>query len=418
MNNPRINANTATTGACLTTGHAESLPGTGSRIRVIRTLEGMEEIRLAWTAWRGHRDADIDFCKTLLGCWSESTRPHVVLIELNGQPDAMLVGSASTTTLSERIAYMKLPVSRVRVLNFVYGGFLGNQSENNSKLIIKEIEQSLQRGDADVAILSYVRENTLLHQFATRIRSVLMRDHFSTSQSHWIMDLPKAADDIYAAISLEHRASQKEETRKFRKFRAAFPDLQVVRFQGTDRLEELLREAERVAATTYQRALGVGFSDTRPIRDLLTLEAKKGWLRGHVLYAGGRPCAFEIGCLYNDVFLGEYLGHDPAFAKYAPGTYLLVQVIEGLWREKATAIDWGIGEALYKQRFGNRHWQERTIYLYAPTLKGMQAKALRTIAAVIDSSGKAMLKRLKLTNHVKKLWRQRVTQDKSRTSMQ
>lgn len=390
------------------TGPSESLPSKGSSVRVIRTLEEMEEIRLAWAGWRGHRDADIDVCETLLRCSTETTKPHIILIERNKRPDAMLVGTVSTTTLSESIAYIKLPISRVRVLNFMYGGFLGNQSEDNCKLVVKEIEQSLKRGDADVAILSYVRENTPLHQIATNIRSVLMRGHFPDRHSHWIMDVPQATDGIYTAISREHRASQKEESRKFRKFKAAFPDLEMVRFEGTERLEQLFTDAERVAATTYQRGLGVGFADTQPIRDLLTLEARKGWLRGHVLYAGGRPCAFEIGCLYNHIFFGDYLGHDPAFAKYAPGTYLLVQVIEALGQEKVATIDWGIGDALYKRRFGNQHWNESTVCLYAPTFKGMQAKVLRMIAGLVNVAGKRALRGTNWAARLKKLWRNRL----------
>jgi CelD/BcsL family acetyltransferase involved in cellulose biosynthesis len=255
---------------------------------------------------------------------------------------------------------------------------------------------------------SYVREDAPLHRIVTRDCSVLVRDHFPDSQLHWAIDLSEARNGIYDAISQEHRSSQKEESRKFRKFRTDFPDLQMVQFRGADRLDVLFRDAEQVAATTYQRGLGVGFSDERHIRDLLTLEASKGWLRGHVLYAGGHPCAFEIGCLYNDVFLGEYLGYDPAFAKYAPGTYILTQVIEALGREKVATIDWGIGDAPYKRRFGNKHWKESTVRLYAPTWTGMRAKAVRTIAAFINSTGKTLLERTKLAGRVKKLWRSRV----------
>jgi glycosyltransferase involved in cell wall biosynthesis len=410
--------NAAGTGICLTSAHARSLPGTGSRIRVIRTLEEVDKIRPVWSTWRGHRDADIDVYQTVLASRSDAARPHIIVVERDRRPDAMLVGMATRTTVSERIAYWTTPVPRVRLLSFQYGGFLGNQSEENSKFIVDEIERALRHGDADVAVLNYVREETPLHQCATHVRSGLMRDHFPTSHKHWMIDLPQTTDGIYAAISREHRGSQREEIRKSRKFREAFSDLKMVQFQGTDRLEELLKDAEQVAATTYQRGLGVGFCNTRPIRDLLTLEAKKGWLRGHVLYAGGRPCAFEIGCLYNGVFLGEYLGHDPAFVKYAPGIYLLTQVIERLDQEEVTAIDWGIGDAFYKRRFGNKCWNESTVYLYAPTWAGMRAKAVRTAAILINSVGKSVLERAKLAGRVKKLWRKRVIRGRSRISLE
>ena len=380
-----------------------ALPDTGPKIRVIRTVEGMEEIRHAWMAWKGHRDADIDVCETLLRC-SPEEKPYIILVERNGQPDAILIGRLSTTTLTERIAYMTFPTSRVRVLSFVYGGFLGNQSEENSKLIVNALEKSLRRREADVAILNYVREDGSLYQLATHVRSALMRGRVPASQLHWMLDVPESADEIFAEISREHRRKLRAEAKKFR---TAFPDLEIVRFPGGDRLEELITAAEQVAATTYQRALGAGFSDTRVIRELITLEAMRGWLRGYVLYVGSRPCAFWIGCAYNRVFLSEYLAHDPAYAKYSPGTFLLMQIIEEICRDDVIAIDFGIGDALYKRRFSNRHWVENTVYLYGPTWTGMRVKALRTMAVFIETTGKSLLG-TKLSGRIKKLWRSRL----------
>ena len=65
------------------------------------------------------------------------------------------------------------------------------------------------------------------------------------------------------------------------------------------------------------------------------------------------------------------------YAKYSPGTYLLTHVMEDLCRDGVAAIDFGIGEALYKQRFGRATWQETEVYLYAPTWRGMRVKAIR-----------------------------------------
>jgi CelD/BcsL family acetyltransferase involved in cellulose biosynthesis len=92
--------------------------------------------------------------------------------------------------------------------------------------------------------------------------------------------------------------------------------------------------------------------------------------------------------------------------------------MEELCREGVSAVDFGIGEALYKQRFGNRHWSEGTVHLYAPTWRGMRVKALRTMAVVIDSTGKTVLKRAKLAERVKKLWRTRATKATSRNQTQ
>ncbi len=176
--------------------------------------------------------------------------------------------------------------------------FWGTNQEN-SRLIISELERSLRHGDADLAILNYVREDTPLYQVASRLPSAMMRDHFPTAQAHSLMVLPDRPEDIYARLSSEHRWKLRRDAKRLR---AAFPELRVDRFVGLDRLQQMTADTERVAATTYQRGLGVGFSDTEIIRELLGLEATKGWLRGYILYLGEQPCAFWIGRVYNGVF--------------------------------------------------------------------------------------------------------------------
>ena len=392
--------------------HADLAPQfrIGSRVRVLRAFEELEEIRDIWSDWAETPDADFDVFRTVLECGSDPAQPRVMVVERCGNPDAIWIASLSTTTLNEKIAYLNVPMPRVRLLNSVYGGFLGNQSRENSELIAQELRQSLNRGEADVTVFRYLREDAPLHAVITNTRSSLIRDHFRATHSHSFMALPDRAEAIYAGLSKEHRWKLRRDARRFRE---AFAHLTVVRFDSTHRLQEMFQDAEAIAATTYQRGLGVGFSDTRPIRELLRLEAEKGWLRGYILYAGGRPCAFWIGCVYGGKFLSEYLGHDPAYAKHSPGNYILTSAMEDLCREGVKAIDFGFGEAQYKQRFGTDHRHERTIYVYAPTWPGIRARAARTTAMLINSAGKAVLRRANLGGRIKKMWRQRVAHPSS-----
>ncbi len=168
--------------------------------RVIDNLGEIEEIRSAWNAWRGHRDADINVYETVLASRMDAAKPHIIVVERDGRPDALMVGMTTIATVSERIGYWTIPVPQVRVLSFQYGGFLGNQSDENSELILNEIEQSLRGGHADVAILSYLREGTPLHRLATHVRSVVMRDHFPLNETHSMMNLSELRRRFIAAF--------------------------------------------------------------------------------------------------------------------------------------------------------------------------------------------------------------------------
>ena len=376
-------------------------------VRVIRGLGEVEALRDVWSRWRGHRDADIDVFRTVLRHASDAAEPFIFVVERDGRPDAILIGNRSTRTLRRKIAYVTMRVPRVRVLSFQYSGLLGNNSEENSELLIRGVLASLRNKQIDVAILGYIRHDSPLSVFARQVPPAIMRgDRFADVQTHCLMNLPGSVDAVFSGLSGDHRKKLRAEAKKFE---AEFPGkLAIRRFDGPDQVSELMRDAERAAATTYQRALGVGFSNNDVIRDLLTLEAEKGWLRGYILYIDDRPCAFWIGNVYNSVFLSDFLGHDPAYAKYSPGNYLLTHVIKELCADGIAAVDFGVGEALYKQRFGRTTWQENEIFLYALTLKGMQAKALHMGAGYVSIVGKRLLG-ADLTARLKRLWRNHLT---------
>ena len=139
--------------------------------------------------------------ETVLASRMDAAKPHIIVVERDGRPDALMVGMTTIATVSERIGYWTIPVPQVRVLSFQYGGFLGNQSDENSEVIINEIEESLRGGHADVAILSYLREGTPLHRLATRVRSVVMRDHFPVNETHSMMKLSGTPEEIYRGLS-------------------------------------------------------------------------------------------------------------------------------------------------------------------------------------------------------------------------
>src|SRR5438477_1344543 len=223
--------------------HADLAPQfrIGSRVRVLRAFEELEEIRDIWSDWAETPDADFDVFRTVLECGSDPAQPRVMVVERRGNPDAIWIASLSTTTLNEKIAYLNVPMPRVRLLNSVYGGFLGNQSRENSELIAQELRQSLNRGEADVTVFRYLREDAPLHAVITNTRSSLIRDHFRATHSHSFMALPDRAEAIYAGLSKEHRWKLRRDARRFRE---AFAHLTVVRFDSTHRLQEMFQDAE------------------------------------------------------------------------------------------------------------------------------------------------------------------------------
>lgn len=376
-------------------------------LRVIRNFSEMEKIRGIWSSWRGHRDADIDVHATVLLSAGNSTEPYILLLERNGCPDALLVGARCCTEFSSRIGYVKLSTPSVRLLSFVNGAFLGNQAPENAEVMVSKILGSLREGEADVIHFSNIRTDSPLYRFTRKPPGFFGRNHFVKPTLHWTMVLPDTMDEVYARLSGDHRGQLR---RKAKKLQTEFAGcLQVRRFQALSELEEMIKDAEEVAGKTYQRGLGVGFEKNETTLNLLQLEAEKGWLRGYVLYLIGKPCAFWVGSLYDGIFYSDFLAHDPAYEKYSPGTFLLTETIKNLCSEKVSEIDFGVGEARYKQQFGNRSREEAAAQLFAPRLKGMRLLLVTSGVLFMNRFLMGALERTNLLPKVKKILRRRAT---------
>lgn len=200
---------------------------------------------------------------------------------------------------------------------------------------------------------------------------------------------------------------------KLKKFEAEFPGQARIRaFRSAADFDEMMRDIEQVAAKTYQRGLGVGFDTSAAMRERLQLEIAKGWLRAFVLYLGDKPVAFWIGKLYQNAFCSDSMGYDPAFGKHSPGIYLIMHVVEHFCSEKsedrARQIDFGFGDAQYKTVLANEEWQESSIYIFAPSAKGIGINLLRMPTAWLNRWAQEILGKTSLLVKVKRMWRDRI----------
>jgi CelD/BcsL family acetyltransferase involved in cellulose biosynthesis len=116
------------------------------------------------------------------------------------------------------------------------------------------------------------------------------------------------------------------------------------------------------------------------------------------------------------VFLSDYLAFDPTYAKYGPGLYLIVKVMEELCGDPrdgstvAKKFDFGIGDASYKEKLSNRHREESTVYIFAPNIMGVGLNAIRSAVGLLSRSTKVLMRRTPLLQKIKRAWRMRVAE--------
>jgi hypothetical protein len=379
----------------------------GLFVKVLKTFAELEEMRGVWSVWNKHPNSDIDFYSMVLRSGGEVRTPHVMVCYKGGYPEAMLIGRIEKSCIELRLGYKSLWDVPVRQLTLIYGGALGNLSAVHCRALMDEVMNTLERGQADLAFFNHLDADSEFCVAATKLPRPLSRDHVPARVVHRSMTLPASVEDVYRRLSPKVRKNIKWQARKLVNY--AEGSIEIRTFSKLAELNCMMAAVERVAKKTYQRALGVGFIDDQAMRQRFRLEAESGRLRAHVLYIRGEPAAFWIGSLYRDTLHSDFMGYDPVYSKYSPGMYLIMKVIEGLiargGKEHPAFIDFGLGDAQYKELLGDRCWRERPVYIFAPTMRGMAVNICRTLVALTDQTLKQLLIKTNLLQRAKTLWR-------------
>ncbi|HVB57956.1 MAG TPA: GNAT family N-acetyltransferase [Candidatus Acidoferrales bacterium] len=376
-------------------------------VKVFRHNSEIESIRPIWEGWHSHPNADIEFYNTIVRARPEVIRPHIMVAFRDDCPQAMLVGRIELKRLAIKTGYLTLFRPNVRMLTLPFGGLLGDGSDESCAALIDGVIETLRRGEADLAVFEPINTKSAFYSYVRTSPAWFCRDYIHTIQVHRSMTLFESAEAFRQSLSPKVRKNLKWQAKKM--FADYSGEIRLATYGSAAELEVVFADVEEIARKTYQRALDVGFSDNSENRARLQLEAEKGWLRAYILYVANKPCAFWLGTLYKGTFHSDFMGYDPAFAKYSPGTYLVANVIDELCQakgpDKLVQLDFGLGDAQYKQVLGTNSWYESGPYIFAPSAKGLILNLVWTSSGLLDRSARRVLAATNLLPRIKKLWR-------------
>lgn len=125
----------------------------------------------------------------------------------------------------------------------------------------------------------------------------------------------------------------------------------------------------------------------------------------YVLYLNGKPCAYWWGVLYGDTFHSAALGYASEFQNYSAGTYILLHGLEDLCQSGVKMLDFGLGDARYKQQFGDISYREAPYTIFAPTFKGIGINMILTLMNGVNLLARKILSETKLFDALKRHWR-------------
>ena len=99
-------------------------------VTVARTVEELAGLRGAWESLQGSAvTTDPDHYLTVLRSDPRFRMPHVLLLEEDGVPAAMVIGRIADIRVSCNFGYKTIFRPRLRALNVVYDGVLGDRAE-------------------------------------------------------------------------------------------------------------------------------------------------------------------------------------------------------------------------------------------------------------------------------------------------
>lgn len=199
--------------------------------------------------------------------------------------------------------------------------------------------------------------------------------------------------------------------RKVRKLERAFPgERHFSVFDRPEQMDTFLTLARRVAEKTFQEHLfGHGVPDTPGFRETLKKQAARGEVEGYVLQAGGEPLAYIVGTVrHGDTVIYDFVGYDPAYREWSPGTVLQYFVVQHLFQHPRFRVyDLCTGEGEHKRMFATDHQLCADIRYFPPHPRYL---AILSTQLAFQGASRAIiagLDRLQLKARVKQALRDR-----------
>jgi CelD/BcsL family acetyltransferase involved in cellulose biosynthesis len=378
-------------------------------IRAIRNLHELADVRAWWEQRQSHINNDLGQFELVCALRPEVESPFVIVIDKDGAPEALLAGRLERCDFSPSIGYARPVRVRARVLAVIHQGVLGTLTNEAAADAIRYLKSLLHSGVADVVAFHHLSEDSSLLRALQLDRSQWLSEKSPRWSTHREMLLSAGGGFLDQKLRAKHRSSIRKRQKELD---AAFPGKVAWRWMVEfDDIPALSARLEEVAAKTYQRGLGAGFFDNEDYRRRFELFARRKQLRVQVLEIEGKVRAFWFGTVYAGAFHSSETGYDPELRDFEVGTLMFVRLADQLIQEGVRRVDFGLGDAPYKERFGDRSWRETPAWLFAPTPKGVALMLLIKVSFALDTAARRVVDRMGLTDRIKALWRRRMAKD-------
>ena len=185
--------------------------------------------------------------------------------------------------------------------------------------------------------------------------------------------LDQAFDTYLAGFSAKSRSTLRRKAKKLAERSGGALDVRG--YRSVDEIADFHSAARAVSARTYQeRLLDAGLPDGPAATAEMRERARRDQLRAWLLFIDGRPISYLYAPAEGATLLYAFLGFDPDFAEYSPGTVLQLEAMRQLMAEGRFALfDFTEGDGQHKRQFATGSVDCVDLLLVRPTAANLLA---------------------------------------------
>lgn len=352
----------------------------------------------AYWNWRGAFDHDShasplqhpDFVLAELATARVRSRLNSVLIQETSNRDQSTVGILVPKTIRTSQAGGVGPGWTLQGLRLAGGRFLGEvTSPEQQRRMLQSATRHAAETDADFLLIEDLEETTSLFH-AVQDQSVHGCQLFATHdfQPRRHIDFPATEAEYWSTFSSRSLS-------KFRRNLKKFGRTRLERVSEIDQLPDFLRAAHEISRQSWQsRQFGLRIrNDDAELRQLSAL-AQHGLLRSYLWWVEDKPVAFAVCNQHGGCFRYEEIAYCAEFGQFSPGRTMLQQIVEDLLRhDSPQCLDFGGGDAEYKQQFANRESRSGTVWLVPPTWRARCSLSYLKVCRRLRTGVRTLIKR-------------------------
>lgn len=223
-------------------------------------------------------------------------------------------------------------------------------------------------------------------------------------QRYWV-SMEDTFDAYLKKFSAKSRNTLMRKIKKFTEFSGGEIDWR--EYKKPDEMQIFHQLGLEVSRKTYQeRLLDCGLPTEQSFLDKIIELAKEDSARGYILFHQEKPVAYIFCPIHESVALYEYVGHDPDYQQWSPGTLLQYFALQRLFiAENVKIFDFTEGEGAHKAFFSTHSQYCADIYYFQRTLKNSARVRLHSGCENLSKRIAQLLDFLKIKSVVKKLLR-------------